>query len=180
MKGVVFTELLEMVEERYSLETVDQMISKAALGHGGIYTSVGTYPVEEMFALVAALAEVSKVPPPLLLRAFGEHLFGRFVKGYPALFEGVGGPLELLERVDAYIHVEVRKLYPEAELPRFEAVAKSERVLELTYRSPRRLGDFAHGLIEGCGRHFGVPLDIASEDLSDGRGEVVRFTITAT
>ena len=179
MKGVVFTEFLEMVEERYSLETVDQLIAKAAPGHGGVYTSVGTYPVEEMFALVAALAEVSKLPPPVLLRAFGEHLFGRFVKGYPVLFEGVSGPLDLLKRVDSYIHVEVRKLYPEAELPRFDAVEKSERVLELTYSSPRRLSDFAHGLIAGCGKHFGVPLDIASEDLSDGKGEVVRFTITA-
>jgi hypothetical protein len=177
MKGVVFTEFLEMVEEKFSLETVDEILAKAAPGHGGVYTAVGTYPAEEMVALLTALAEVSKTPPPALLHVFGEHLFGKFVKGYPGFFEGVTDPLDFLSKVDSYIHVEVRKLYPDAELPRFDATRKSDRELELVYRSPRRLSDLAYGLIVGCGKHFGVPLDIARVDTS-GTGEEVRFTIT--
>lgn len=178
MKGVVFTEFLEMVEERFSLTTVDEVLSRAAVSHGGRYTAVGTYPPEEMIALLSALAEISRSPAPALLHMFGEHLFGRFVAGYPAFFSGVSDPLDFLEKVDSYIHVEVRKLYPDAELPRFESARHGPRALELTYRSPRRLSDLAYGLIVGCGKHFGAPLEIAREDLSGGSGEVVRFTIT--
>ncbi|MBK6518995.1 MAG: heme NO-binding domain-containing protein [Polyangiaceae bacterium] len=178
MKGVVFTEFLEMVEDRFSLTMVDEVIERAALSHGGQYTAVGTYPPEEMLALLSALAEISRSPAPALLHMFGEHLFGRFVVGYPAFFAGVTDALDFLEKVDSYIHVEVRKLYPDAELPRFDAERTSPKELKLTYQSPRRLSDLAFGLIVGCGKHFGAPLDVSREDLSGGSGEIVRFTIT--
>ncbi len=176
MKGVVFTEFLEMVEQKMSLSTVDEILQKASPAHGGTYTAVGTYPVGELFALVTALSEVSKKPIGELVFLFGEHLFGRFVLAYPQFFEGVKSPVEFLSRVDSYIHIEVRKLYPDAELPRFDADVKSEREIHLIYRSPRRLSALAHGLIAGCGKHFGVELDIQMEDVS-GDGQVVKFVI---
>ena len=43
MKGIVFTEFLEMVEEKYGLEMVDDIIENANLQSHGAYTSVGTY-----------------------------------------------------------------------------------------------------------------------------------------
>lgn len=178
MKGVVFTEFLEMVEQKMSLAIVDQVLEKAKPGHGGTYTAVGTYPAEEMFALVGALAEVTSTPAADLLFTFGEHLFGRFVVGYPAFFQGVKSPLEFLARVDSYIHIEVRKLYPDAELPRFEAQVVSDRELHLTYQSPRRLSALARGLISGCGKHFGASLAVEQEDLSQGTGERVLFRVT--
>lgn len=179
MKGVVFTEFLEMVEQRFSLDVVDAILTRAAPPHGGTYTSVGTYPAAEMGALVGALAEEVKLPPPALLHAFGEHLFGRFVVGFPAFFAERSTALDFLQSVDSYIHIEVRKLYPDAELPRFEAERISERELVLVYHSSRRLADLAAGLIAGCGTHFQTPLDVRREDLSGGRGESVRFTVSA-
>jgi hypothetical protein len=180
MKGVVFTEFLEMVETRFSLDAVDEILRRAAPAHGGTYTAVGTYPVEEMFALVTALAEVSRAPIPDLLFAFGEHLFGRFVVGFPAFFQGTTSALDFLERVDSYIHIEVRKLYPDAELPKFDAQRVSKEELILVYHSRRRMADLAHGLIAGCAKHFGETLDVRRDDLSEGRGEDVRFTIRAS
>lgn len=177
MKGVVFTEFLEMVESRFSLGMVDDILAKAAPPSGGVYTAVGTYPAAELLALLSALAEASKAPPADLLFAFGEHLFSRFVVSHPALFAGVKSPIDFLSRVDSYIHVEVRKLYPDAELPRFDAVVHDDRRMSMTYHSPRRLSALASGLISGCGKHFGVPLEVSTEDLSDGRGEIVRFDI---
>ena len=178
MKGVVFTEFLEMVEQRFSLEAVDQILNRAAPPHGGTYTAVGTYPVEEMFALVTALAEVSRAPIPDLLFAFGDHLFGRFAVGFPQFFQGTTGALDFLERVDSYIHIEVRKLYPDAELPKFDAERVSPGELVLVYHSRRRMADLAHGLIAGCGKHFGVALEIEREDLS-GDGQDVKFVVRA-
>ena len=48
MKGVVFTEFIEMVENEFSPDLADTIITEAGLPSGGIYTSVGTYRHEEM------------------------------------------------------------------------------------------------------------------------------------
>jgi len=56
MKGVVFTEFLDMVEAKFSADMVDDIIDDAKLASGGAYTAVGTYPHSEMVALGVALA----------------------------------------------------------------------------------------------------------------------------
>ncbi len=80
--------------------------------------------------------------------------------------------------VESYVHVEVRKLYPDAELPYFECEAPDEKHMVMTYRSTRPLADLAEGLIAGCAAHFGETIDIAREDLPGERGTHVRFTLT--
>jgi Haem-NO-binding len=55
------------------------------------------------------------------LRSFGKHLFGRFVCNYPQFFGGINSALTFLANIEGYIHVEVRKLYPDAELPSLTA-----------------------------------------------------------
>ena len=51
------------------------------------------------------------------LHVFGKHLFGRFVEGFPHFLRGPGRCLRLPGQGEDYIHVEVKKLYPDAELP---------------------------------------------------------------
>ena len=48
MKGIVFREFIAMVETQFSLETADHIISASNLSTDGAYTSVGTYPPQEM------------------------------------------------------------------------------------------------------------------------------------
>jgi hypothetical protein len=48
MKGMVFTEFLEMVEAKFSADMVDDIISDSDLPNGGAYTSVGTYDHSEL------------------------------------------------------------------------------------------------------------------------------------
>ena len=94
--------------------------------------------------------------------------------GARAASTDVAGPLERVENV---IHVEVKKLYPDAELPSFECTREGPDRVVMVYRSPRRLSDLAAGLIEGCAEHYGEALDVTRDDLS-GDGQIVRFTIT--
>lgn len=178
MKGIVFTELLEMVEERYSLDVVDRIIERAQLPSGGVYTSVGTYPPAEAMSLVRELSSETGAPPDELLRTFGLHLFKRFASGFPHFFRPDDNALGFLERVETVIHVEVKKLYPDAELPTFDTV-RTDDSLTMIYRSPRCLSSLAEGLIQGCADHFGEPIEIQREDLPrSATGEVVRFTVT--
>lgn len=178
MKGVVFTEFLEMVESKFSADIVDQILEDSDLPSGGIYTTVGTYDHDEMISLVTELGKHTGLSTPELLRVFGEHLFGRFAAGYPAFFESTNSALEFLAKVDDYIHVEVRKLYPDAELPGFECHSPRSGCLEMTYQSKRPFATLAEGLIKGCIAHYGEPIDMEIEDLSNGEGTAARFTLT--
>jgi len=178
MKGVVFTEFLEMVEDRFSADMADDIIDAANLPSGGAYTAVGTYDHAEIVALVVALSERSGMEVRDLLLAFGEHLFGRFVKGYPAFFAGVSDAFSFLAGIEDIIHAEVRKLYPDAELPRFDTEHHDHHKLVLVYDSRRHFEDLAEGLMRGCVKHFGGGITIAREVLGDGDARRERFTLT--
>lgn len=177
MKGVVFTEFIEMVEDKFSADIADQIIEEADLPSGGVYTSVGTYDHVEMIALLDCLARSTNKPASDLQRMFGEHLFGRFHAAYPHFFIGIESAFGFLHKVEEYIHVEVRKLYPDAELPKIHIEHQEPRCMHLTYQSSRPFSPLAEGLIRGCVAHFGETVDIDKEDVSHGQGTAVRFTL---
>ena len=111
------------------------------------------------------------------MRTFGQQLFGRFVRIYPRFFDGITSMFEFLENVDGYIHVEVRKLYRDAELPHFTSERLDDRKLTLTYRSTRPFADLAEGLILGCAAHYGDPVAVSREQIHDSTGSGTRFLI---
>jgi len=177
MKGIVFTEFLEMVEGCFSADLVDDIIDDARLPSDGAYTAVGTYDHGEMVALLIALSQRTGVPASDWLLRFGQYLFGRFVDFYPAFFEGVTDPFIFMSGVDAVIHAEVLKLYPDAELPHFSVEHHDSSKLILVYDSRRHLEDLAEGLIRGCISHFGEDISLSREVLGEGETRKERFTL---
>ncbi len=168
MKGVVFTELMDLVSQQWGDDLLDQVIDDAHLPNDGAYTAVGTYPAEEMGRLVGTLSRHTATAVPDLLRAFGRHLFGRFAVTYPVFFE-VDGPMDLLASVDGVIHIEVAKLYPDAELPRFDIVERTEHSMKLRYHSPRAMGALAEGLVMAAFEHWSVRAEVGvTEERPDG------------
>lgn len=176
MKGIVFTEFIEMVEQAFSPDLADRMVDESDLPSGGAYTAVGTYEHQEMVSMVTKLSELTGVPAPVLIKAFGKHLFGRFHRLYPGFFAVAESAIGFLAHIEDIIHAEVRKLYPDAELPRFDVARPDGDTLVLTYHSERHLGDLAEGLIEACIAHFADPLNLTREDLAEP-GQPIRFTL---
>lgn len=166
MKGLVFTEFLEMVEDVFSPEVADDIIESSKLESGGSYTAIGNYDYHEILELVTHLSQKTDIPVPDLVQTFGKHLFGQFVAKFPVFFENVESSFDLLSKVEDYIHIEVRKLYPDAELPSFEYERPNPLTLKMTYRSTRPFADLAHGLIAACITHFKEDVAIQREDLS--------------
>ena len=132
MKGIIFTELIEMVEVTFGRDMMDS-----------VFDSVG-----------------------------------RFKVLYPAMFEGVTCALDFIESVETHIHVEVRKLYPDAELPSLHAERSQDGSLTVTYRSSRPLAVVAKSLITGCIEHFGGHYDLACQDDEDAEGPLTVFLVT--
>jgi hypothetical protein len=168
---------MEMVEDRFSLEIAERLIEESNLSSGGVYTSVGTYDHQEMVTLVTNLSALVGMPVPDLLREFGRHLFNQFVIKFPEFFVKMNSTFDFLPQVESYVHLEVKKLYPDAELPTFSCVFPSPDRLDMTYRSARNLPDLAEGLIRGCIEHYKETLEIKRETLPGDPPDVL-FSIT--
>jgi hypothetical protein len=173
---MVFTELFDMVEARFSLDLVDAVIERS--GTRGSYTSVGNYPDEELVRIVVALSETTGIAVPDLLYAYGEHLFGRFLTLFPGFFSSHDSAAAFLVGLESHVHTEVRKLYATARPPLFTFAAQADGQLVLEYQSNRGLWQFAHGLLHACLTHYGSRHRVgAITDLSDGAGTHVRFVL---
>ena len=177
MKGIVFTEFLDFVEDSFGYELVDELITSLDLPSGGSYTSVGSYEFTELVQLLTKTCELTKIEPKEALRLFGWHLFEVFTKSYSHFFHDVHSSFQIFSSLDNKIHPEVLKLYPDAELPKFEIEKHESNELVMIYRSSRRMADFAIGLIEACLDHFNEKGEISLENL-DPNGEAVRFRIS--
>jgi Haem-NO-binding len=177
MKGVIFTEFLALVEERFGLKMVDEILQSAELDSGGAYTSLGTYHHQELLTLVGLLSERSGIPSGDLVKIFGHHLIAHFTQRYTEFFDAEPNTLQFLTRLEGHIHREVRKLYSDTELPRFEWEFESDNVLKLTYMSRRPFAALARGMIEATALHYGDELGISETDLSTETMNKVQFTL---
>ncbi|MEN0005405.1 MAG: heme NO-binding domain-containing protein [Bacteroidota bacterium] len=177
MKGIIFTNFLKMVEENYGYATVDQLLTESDLPSKGIYTAVGTYDHQEMHTLANALGHLKEKETADLYYAFGTYFFSVFEQHYGHFLEGQPDAFTFLESLEGYIHVEVKKLYPEAELPQFLTQRLSPNSLEMIYISERRMSAFAKGLIERCFAYYQEEAAIEMIPL-DETGKRVKFVLT--
>lgn len=177
MKGIVFTEFLEMVEEMFGLETVDNIIEGANLKSGGIYTSVGTYDFIEMQELLTRLSKVKNIPINDLIYTYGLYFFKILLAHHPDIFDRYENPLLFIASVENHIHVEVRKIYPGAELPSFGILVQENNYLEIIYTSERAMYMFAKALIQKSFEYYNKDVKI-NYDLLKADGTQVKFMIS--
>lgn len=162
LKGTIFVELVKMAEAAFGEETVDMVLDKADLDNGGAFTTVGNYPCSELVKIVMAFSEHSGLSPEVLQIKFGHWMLEHFVVAYPQFFGNKTDAFTMLEAIEGEIHVEVRKLYPDAELPTFATERSGPNHLTMVYESPRPLSAFCQGMIEACLLHFDEKGDISS------------------
>lgn len=180
MKGMIFTEFFEMVDETFSPEMVEKIIDASNLATKGAYTEIGTYDYQELVKLVTNLSRFTNIPIPELEVAYGKYLFKKLLNRYSHVASNVNSSFEFLSHVDQHVHVEVLKLYPDAELPRFECAIISPNQMIMEYRSNHPFASLAEGLILGCGEYYHEKLSIKQQKLPPkmGKQNVVLFTLS--
>jgi len=176
MKGIVFTEFLGLVEDKFGLEMVDKIIESSELKSNGVYTSVGTYDFSEMLQLLTHLSTNTGISSDDLLLVYGEHFFSVLQESYAGLLNTYSDPIELLASIENHIHVEVRKIYPDSELPTFEVIEKDNEHLTMIYKSSRAMHAFGLGLMRKTFEHFNSTGTIDLEKIK-ADGTEVKFLI---
>jgi hypothetical protein len=172
MKGVIFVEFLEMLDNELGMEATEGIIEESNLKSQGAYTAVGTYEDEEMITLITNLHKKTNIPVPELLTKFSKHLFQGFLKRYPDMLVSFTDGFDLLRKIDNQIHVQVKKLYPQAILPKFEFEQISDTELKMIYKSTRKMPDLAEGMISSTMTHFNEPFTIRREYIEEDGGWV--------
>lgn len=160
MKGVIFNILEEMVEQHCGMAVWNEILDQQLPGEG-VFISSESYPDEQLFSLVEAVCAKTNQPMEQVVGAFGEFMFQQLAGRYPEFVEDPADLKSFLKSVDAVIHVEVRKLYDNPNLPSFDYSEPSSDSLIMRYTSPRKLCILAEGLIRGAATHYAAEVEIS-------------------
>ena len=178
MKGAIFNALQEFVEQGHGYQVWDDALTNTTLPSHGIYTSTKQYDDSELFAIVGYLSEKLAVPIPDLVRAFGVFLFPLLMPQAPQEAQDAPSLRAFLMMVDELIHVEVKKLYKDAQLPEFNYEDHIDDKLTMFYRSPRKLCFLSEGLILGAADHFKETVSISQNCCMHQGAECCEIEVT--
>ena len=159
----------DQVIKNSGLATWQQMLDSTGLD--GVYTAGGNYPDQDLVRLLVTYSEIRGEPISHLIHHTGRQLLDQFSESYGVFFEGHESFFNFLESVEDVIHVEVKKLYPDAELPTFEYERISEQQLNLHYRSQRKLCDLALGLVARSAEYFDVDCSVVHGERCLNKGD---------
>ena len=156
MKGIIFNCLEDLIVKKYGDEVMEEIYAEAEFSaEAPPFVGPETYADADLFAMVALLSQKTNLPVDDLVYAFGRYMFPVLADKYPVFLEKVNSPLEFLKSVDGIVHVEVRKLFEEAEPPTIAVESTDHNQAVLRYSSKRKLCRLLEGLLEGVADHFG-------------------------
>lgn len=176
MKGILFTELIEMLEGLVGLELTNRIIDDAQLPNKGAYTAIGTYSHSDMNSLMESLGKHVKNPKEILLKSYGEYFFHRVSQLYSDKIKIYDDTFSLLLQLHNFLDLETHKLYPQATISLVNATQKAPECMEVFYNSKQNMNLLLEGAILGCIKYFQEHITITREEL-DEEGSKVRFIL---
>jgi hypothetical protein len=153
VKGIIFNLAEEVVSREHGEDMWDRILDGAGLS--GSYTSLGSYPDSDLFAILAEGGRLLGEDAQTMLRTVAEGAMPLLAKRYPHFFDPHKDTLSFVLTLNDIIHPEVRKLYPGAQVPTFSYDQHGPNSLTMGYRSERRLCLLAEGFLTGAARHYG-------------------------
>ncbi len=167
MKGIIFTNFISYMQERHGEELAKQTLQNAGkITAEGVYVEEDTYPYEDMFELAGNLAALTGITLSATFEAFGEYLFGNLARRFSSFFAPDETLFSFLQKLEGHIHVEVRRKYPDANLPGFTFTPVDENNLRMVYTSERAMSDFGIGMIKGAATWFKRDVFVGKKDLT--------------
>lgn len=163
MHGIVLKGLKDFVTEEYDHEAWATIQREAGV-EGQVYVPITEYEDADVLGLVEAASEVTDIPIPDLLDAFGRFLVPPLVETYGVHVEEDWTGLELIANVETYIHTALREKQLSTYTPpdlSSEWVGDDE--VRVVYGSERELCALAKGLLAGVGNYYDEEFDISEE-----------------
>ena len=177
MKGIVFVKFNEFIEEIWGEEFWDELLDEAKLPSEGAYTTVVTYDDQELFILIGLVADKQNISLKDVLFTFGKWVFKEFYNIAPAGAHDFKDVFEFLYAVQDFIHVDVKKINPDALVPEFKFLSATDNKLSFHYLSPRKLCFFCEGLLHGLAVHMGQEIKVSQPECEHEGGQRCVFEV---
>lgn len=161
MQGTIFTAFSDMIIDKMGMEQWNELLEKTEPASQGIYTNGEQYEDSELVNMVVALSEKTGIEAEKLIQAFGQYLFTTLWENCPTDVSKIKTLREFLLQIDSVIHVEVKRVHPNAYLPKFEYEDGEGTDLIMYYTSKRKLCHASIGLIYGAAKQFDEEISIA-------------------
>lgn len=155
MKGIIFNLLESYIEKNFDDDIVETIFDENDLITKEPFVGPGTYPDEDLYLLIDKTSKYANKEKNAILFDLGKHMLHKVLLKYPEFTKNISHPKDFILSVDQVIHVEVKKLYPDATTPGFIYKEISNDKLEMTYLSNRKFCFLAEGLLEGTKEYFG-------------------------
>ncbi|WP_281558878.1 heme NO-binding domain-containing protein [Thalassomonas sp. RHCl1] len=160
MQGSIYTALADMIVEQMGIEKWNDLLSQTRPASGGIYTSGEQYEDSELVNILVLLAEEKNIPLEKVVENFGRYLFKKLYDTSPVDVSKLDNLKDFLLAIDQVIHAEVKRLHPNAYLPKFEYEQNTPNTLTMYYSSKRKLCHASVGLILGAAKQFNEAIEI--------------------
>lgn len=158
MKGIIFNILESFIAHEFDEDVYNEAISSLSLLTKDPFVAPGTYANEDFLSIAQwSAAKVNLTLDEFMLR-MGRYSFSQLAERHPDFVTPHQHPKPFLKTVDGMIHVEVRKLYSDTELPAFTYTDLADNQLIITYFSEKKLYSFMEGLIDGVANFFEIPI----------------------
>lgn len=167
MKGLLFTELMEMVEENFGYNTANAIVQHSKLSTNGVYTAARSYHRNEMSILFQQLHKQTRVSIQKLSIIFGMHLSKRIAFNYPHYFDYINRIFSFISKKESI------KRHHDEQL--FEFIESSENSLTIIYNPVLKANCISDGIAQGYLEYFNSLNCIQEKTLSNGR---IKFIIT--
>ena len=155
MKGIVFNLLEDFITDNFGVEVFEEIYENSNLSTDEPFVGPGMYPDEDFLELVGQACQKLNITPDVASRKFGEYCFPKLAGLHSEFVDNCKTAKDFIKSVDGVVHVEVFKLYPGVELPKFDYPADGSDSLSIKYTSKRKLCHFMEGLLQGCATHYG-------------------------
>jgi hypothetical protein len=178
VKGIIFNLLEEFVDETLGDAAYEEILETCDLETTDPFVGPGSYPDEDLLALVGKTVERQGTGMPDGLRAFGRFCIPQLALRFPAFLAPHTSAKSFLLSVDDLHTLEVRKLLDDARPPRFDYADPAPDRLVMRYSSSRRLCHLVEGLIEGVAQHFGDPITYRQSSCMERGDGACEFELT--
>lgn len=179
MKGIIFNLLEQFITDRFGEDIYEEIIADCSLQTEDPYAMVGpgSYSDSDFMAILGQAARTTGMEAAPLLQAMGRHSLPILAGRYPHFFSGYSHPRDFLKTTSLIHQVEVKKLYRDAEVPRF-TIEDLPDGMAVTYHSSRRLCHFVAGLLAGLSDYYQVPMTVQQVECILEGGRTCTFEVS--
>jgi hypothetical protein len=155
MKAFIVTSMVDMLDRQHGAGEVDAILAKAGLESLRGADPNDNLPVQHMVRLSMVAAETLNTEVDDLVEQFGWYIFGVLVIEFP---DQVSQPdfHAFLQAVNTKIHPEMRRRFPNAEVPTVTVAEVQGDSILVRYASKRPFTRLACGIISAASAHFGL------------------------